>query len=360
MITDYDEMLEKALRKYGGSANAHIHLDRANTVGKKYLENVGMSPVEASTLPLYVKQDLAGDLHRGPAYHEDDLRRRMEEQLEMMCGNTKEVWAFIDTTADNVGLRAFKVAMELKEKFKDKIKLKVGAYPVFGFKNSEPERWNVFKEAAEKADYIGTLPERDEREGHIGFDEHLIRVINLAKELHKPVHFQVDQSNDPNQNETETLIQAVRFLGSPEIEEDGPSVWAIHVISPSAYEEERFRKLLDGLLKYSIGVICCPSAAISMHQLRSLKAPIHNSIACVLEMLEIGIEVRIGSDNIADVYIPSGTPDLRKEIWLLSNATRFYKPDVWAKVATGTPLTNMDRELIRRALNSHKPKNRVG
>jgi hypothetical protein len=44
--------------------------------------------------------------------------------------------------------------------------------------------------------------------------------------------------------------------------------------------------MVDKLLKNNIGIITCPSAAISMRQLRPIKTYTHNSIARVLEMLE--------------------------------------------------------------------------
>ncbi len=63
------------------------------------------------------------------------------------------------------------------------------------------------------ADFIGTLPERDARPGHIGFNEHFRRIIEFANKMeYKEVHLHVDQSNHPEENGTETLIEAVRWL----------------------------------------------------------------------------------------------------------------------------------------------------
>ena len=341
------------ISEYGGYINAHLHLDRANTIERRYLEHASMDPFEASSYPLRVKQDLTGELHRELAYQAEDLEKRMRDAIEMLIAlNTRQAHSFIDATADNVGLTAFDIAMKLKQEFKDKIDLRIGAYGIFGFRDSQPQRWEIFKEAAEKADYIGSLPERDDNPGHIGYDEHLKRILKLAHELKKPVHLQVDQKNHPDENGTETLIQAVRWLGSPKIYEKLPSVWAVHSISPSAYDEKRFGKLVEELVRYNIGIICCPSAAISMKQLRGIQAPTHNSVARVLEMLEAGVKARLGSDNIADVFMPFGTPDLYQEVRNLADAVRFYNLDVWAKVAAGTELNNMDRKFISDALNA--------
>jgi cytosine/adenosine deaminase-related metal-dependent hydrolase len=353
--SDYHKLFLELVKTYGGFFNAHTHLDRANTVERKYLSHMSMDPVEASSYSLKVKQNLTGDLHRGEAYTKQDLEARMRNQLDMMIrfGTAKTI-SFIDTTADNVGLNAFETALKLKREYKRQIDLQLAAYGIFGFKNSDSERWNLFEKAAERADVIGSLPERDDKEGHIGYDEHIRRMLKLGQKLHKPVHLQVDQANDPNENGTETLVEAVRWIGAPEIAGEKTSVWAVHAISPSGYNNKRFGKLLEGMKKYSIGCICCPAAAISMRQLRPFKTYTHNSIARVLEMLEYGIDVRLGTDNIADVFIPSGTPDMYKEIFLLSNAVRFYNPEILAKVATAIQLTDMDRELVSRALEQDR------
>lgn len=351
--SEFYQLVEATVRKYGGLFNAHLHLDRSSTLHRRYLEHMSIDPVEASSYPLRVKQNLTGDLHRGPAYERDDLKRRITENLDYMieCG-TIRADSFIDVSCDNVGLTALEVALEVKNERKDKIDFRLGAYPIFGFKDSEPQRWELFVEASKKADYLGCLPERDDRQyhpNHIGFDEHFKRTLQLAIELGKPIHYHVDQANDPRENGTETLVQAMRWIGAPKIDSDEPSVWAVHVISPSAYDEARFNELVDGLQEYNIGIISCPTSALSMRQLRQVLTPTHNSVARVLDFMAAEIPLRIGSDNIADVFLPSTTANLYDELLVLSNAIRFYNPDILAKLGSGSKLTDMDRALVNRS-----------
>lgn len=348
---EWDEKLETAVKKFGGWVNAHTHLDRANTYHRKNFAHVNINPDEVASFSLRTKQDFVGNLHEGIAYQLENLYQRMKKELERAIElGTKEIISFIDATPD-IGLRAIEQAKKLKEEFRERIIFKIGAYPIFGI--SKPERWEVFKEAAKIADFLGTLPSRDAREGGIGIDEHIKKIIILGQELNKEVHLHVDQNNDPDENETERLIEAVHWLGSPQVEDSSePTIWAVHVISPSCYEEERFRRLLKGLQEEKIGVICCPSAAISMRQMRDKSAPIHNSIARILDMMEVGIPVKIGTDNICDIFIPSGDGKIQSEIWLASNLLRFYNTFVWAKVAANIPLNNVDRDIIKKTISS--------
>ncbi len=353
-MSEYDKLLIDSVKALGGFCNAHSHLDRNSTLSLRYLQIVGIDPVEGASLPLRTKQNLTGELHKGPAYSPEDLKRRMTENLERQCSMlTRSVATLVDATPDlpEDGQLVINIANEIKEEMKDRVDLKVGIHPIFGFK--EEERWEVYREAAKKCDFLGGLPEKDEpqTDGRIGFKQHLKRILLLGQELKKPVHFHVDQANDPKETGTETLIEAVEWIGAPEIEgESSPTVWAVHTISPSAYSDKRFTKLMDGLLKNNIGVICCPSAAISMRQLRPTKSPTHNSIARVLEMLEAGVYMRVGTDNICDVFVPSSDGCILSEIKVLSNAIRFYIINVLAKLAAGKKLNEMDKEMIRRSL----------
>ena len=353
--TKFETDLRKLVRKKGGAVNAHAHLDRAETLDSRYLEHIGLDPLEASSYPLGVKQNLTGELHKGPAYQKEDLERRMSRLLRSMAQDfgVREVFSLIDTTAD-IGRTAFDIALELKEEFRGIIDFQIGSYPLFGFRDSEPERWEVFEDASGDADFLGALPERDEKEGHVGYKEHLRRILRLAAELYKPVHIHVDQANDPIESGTEELVHAAAYCIPPEkrLKDGKPLVWAVHSISPSAYSEARFQELLDGMYETNIGVICCPTAAISMRQKREVTAPTHSSIARIGDMLVRGIDVRLGSDNIADVFVPTGSPDMCLEAIRANDYLRFYSPEIFAKLLAGENLNEMDRHKIRTSLEN--------
>jgi cytosine/adenosine deaminase-related metal-dependent hydrolase len=353
----FEEEIRKAVEEEGGWWNAHSHLDRALVMDARYVAHADMDPWEIAAYPLEVKQHTTGVLHGGPAYTPESLRERMSRALEVSADHgIRRVDSFIDTTADGVGLRALECALEVKKKFAGRIDFRVGAYPIFGFKDDDPERWDVFRRGAEIADFIGTLPERDARKGHIGFREHFRRVIGLANSLgSKEVHFHVDQTNRPEEDGTLTLIEAARWLRpdpAGRAEERPPTVWAVHALSVSSYPEERFRQVVEGLKENNIGIIVCPSATLSNKQDRRLRVPMHNSITRVLDFLAEDIPVRLGTDNVQDFFLPAGSFDLYDEIFVAANALRFYNYSTWAKIATGKKLNEVDKMKIRSALKN--------
>ena len=91
-----------------------------------------------------------------------------------------------------------------------------------------------------------------------------------------------------------------------------------------------------------------------MNQLRPLSAPIHNSIARILEMVRFEIHLRFGTDNISDIFIPAGEGSILEEMEMVSNICRYYEPKFWAKLGCDERLNNMDKELGARVLYQSK------
>jgi len=354
--TPFFEALEKQIQNLGGMFNAHLHIDRIDTCDAT-LDLLSTGLDSAASLSLQNKHALIPKLHASHCYSTGNLHERVTHYLHKMADlGTTRADTVVDVTDDQVQYSAIETLLSIRHQLQGTIDFRVGAYTPLGFRDDEPARWNLVETAAEFADFIGSLPERDDIRNypdHIGFEESCRRILDLGGCLNKPVHIHVDQQNIVEESETETLIEIVRN-SNWKIPEGEPWIWVVHVISPSNYEEERFQRLVKGLVELNIGVICCPSAAISMRQLHHLKTPTYNSIARVLDFLAAGIQVRIGSDNICDITSPAGTIDLLDEIFVLCNAMRYYDITIWAYVAAGQPLDSACIERLQAHLLREK------
>jgi cytosine/adenosine deaminase-related metal-dependent hydrolase len=348
--------LRDRIRALGGIFNAHLHLDRSGTYHEtNEMLSAGTSGAETSSLSLSAKHSLIPAIHASHFYDDEALAKRVNDFLDLMANaGTTRADTLVDVTSDRVKLSALKQFLALKRERHGTLDLQVGAYSPLGYKDSEPERWEILTEGAAIADFIGALPERDDQADypdHIGFDEHCRRMLLLSQQLGKPLHIHVDQKNFPLEDGTERVIRLIRELGIPNpAGSSEPMVWLIHVISPSTYDEERFSKLLDSMVEHRIGVICCPSAAISMRQYRPILTPTFNSIARILDFLAAGVPVRVGSDNICDITSPAGTADMLDELFVLCNAIRFYDVDILAKLGAGRELVPAEMARVREHL----------
>jgi len=357
-MTPYFRDLHDRIEAYGGLFNAHLHLDRAGTYHPTVEIFEAKGVADGTALPLSGKHAIIPAIHDSECYDPDALFDRVARYVEDMiaCG-TRRADTVVDTTTDRVGLTALDTFARLKATYAGRIDLRFGAYSPAGFRDDEPGRWALLEEGAEVADFIGLLPERDDTAdypGHIGFETSCRRGIALANALGKQIHIHVDQANHVHEGGSELIARVVQDMGLGRPEGTEPFIWLIHVISPSAYDEDRFQALADRLAALNIGVICCPAAAISMRQYRPLRTPTHNSIARVLELVLAGVQVRIGSDNVCDITSPMGTPDLMDEVRVLGDALRYYDRDFLARIAAGKPIDAAGKARLRAHLETDR------
>ena len=67
---------------------------------------------------------------------------------------------------------------------------------------------------------------------------------------------------------------------------------------------------------------------------REKTGPIHNSIAPVPQLVEAGVNVALGVDNVHDYFCPYIDGDIFTELMFLIETTRYYDVDELVKIAT--------------------------
>jgi len=347
--------LRSAINERGGLFNAHLHLDRAGSLETVLAKLDEQSSGVYSAISLQSKHSLVSVAHNSGHYEPEALKSRTRKYLDDMFKiGTSRATTTVDITADSVGMSAFRSFVEVKNIVKDRLRLDVGAYSPLGFRDDEPERWELISKAAQECDLFIALPERDDHSRypeHIGFHESVRRFLEIGYEHGKPVHIHSDQENHQHESASEDILSILEkssfHVGS------GFELWLIHMISPSAYPDSRFESLVKRLTDNQVGVIVCPSAALSMRQVRPFAGPMRNSIARVLELLAAGVRVRLGSDNVNDITSPAGTLDLMQEVFVLSHALRFFDISVLSALASGSELTDSERNTVHKHLKAH-------
>lgn len=342
-----------------GLQDWHCHFDRALTCSDEFYAHKKRSVASYIRAPLVLKQDAIGDLHLGLAYTSASLEKRMSHIVEANIAAGVTMLNGIADTSPDIDGRAVRAALVVKKKYKGKIAINVGGYPIFGFKTLGSDRQRHLEEMVPHVDFLLGLPERDDRNepgNNVGFEGHLGILFDMALR-HKIKHVQVhvDQTGREDERGTERLVEAVRYVFATVPKEKRPKVWAVHMISPSSYGEDRFWALVRNMKLLNIGVIICPHAALSMRQIRSHEVPMHNSIARGLELLASGIDVRFGTDNIVDILMPAPTErtvlrEAGEGHATTHTAWRFYEQDVYDKILRGERLTDVDRYNIGETL----------
>lgn len=313
------ELILNKINKKGGFVNTHSHLDRAFTITRDtlYLANATLKE----------KWFLVDAIKRNSSV--DQIYDRMSYAVEKMVDqNVQAIGTFIDVD-EVIGDKSIQAAQRLRENIGSDIKIKFINQTLKGVIDPEARKW--FDLGAEFVDIIGGLPAKDA--GHE--DEHLDILMETAKRYNKPVHVHVDQFNTASEKETEQLADKTIEHGM------NGRVSAIHCISvgshPISYRKALYKKMLEAKLN----VITCPTAWIDSKRSEEL-APIHNSIAPVEEMIPAGINVAIGTDNIADLLKPFTSGNMWTELRFLLESCRYYNIDELVNIATVNGLQVLD------------------
>jgi len=295
----------------GGFKPLHAHFDKSNVVTPELL-------IEAQTASMQDKWLLYRNLKS--AYTFDDVYKRSEDALHaLLKQNVSVVRTFADADSQ-VGQMCVDALCKLKEDYSDTIHIEIAIQPLEGI--TTPASYEAFVTACSKADLVGGLPSRDPDP-----KEHLVKLFEIACKYDLPVDVHVDQLNSPQEKETELLALVKTEVGFSN------KVNAVHSISLSAHPKDYQQHVARLLKETDIGVIICPSAALSMKPMPGL-APIHNSIAPLQVLVDNGVDVALGIDNIADLFMPLVDADMWFECRLLMEATRCYNLDLISTIAT--------------------------
>jgi cytosine/adenosine deaminase-related metal-dependent hydrolase len=309
---DLKSQMLSAIKEAGGFVCCHAHFDKAF-----YITRGGL---DKSNLIMHEKWNLSDDIKRNSSQEEIENRIRMGLDILVKQG-VGVVASFIDAY-DAVGHRAIDAANSVKEEYKDKINFLTVTQPLGGL--VKPEARKLYEEITAKADFAGGLPSFDRPDDEKSLDI----LFEIAKNLNKKIHVHIDQENNPNERDTEKLIKATKKYGY-----EGRVV-AVHAVSTSAQKKDYRQRIYKEMADLGIGAIICPAAALSMKQLDEYSAPVHNSIANVPEMIDAGIVVGLGVDNVADFYVPFCDGDMWVEMRMLQEACRYYNFDGLVKIAS--------------------------
>lgn len=314
--------LEEVDKIGGGMCSCHAHLDRAFTLTPDiWLKSQAL---------MEEKWVLNRDIKR--KHTPENLYDRISSCIEMfMKQGVTACRTHVD--ADSiVEMLVVESASKVRSDYRGKFILQLVAHPLEGFLNQDAtghdkSKMDLFEKACSVCDVVGGLPSRD-RAMKDGDKLHADFLFSVAKNLGKDMDVHIDQENNPNEKDTEWFLDKIVEHGMQ------GRVTLLHCISVAAQAEEDRKRIYKKLVDTGTNVTVCPWAALGMKQHKDKVAPLHNSIAPVDEMLEAGVNVSIGMDNISDMFVPEDRGDLFEEIILLASAVRTYDIEKLAKIAT--------------------------
>jgi cytosine/creatinine deaminase len=274
--------------------NPHLHLDKVYTLqrldgeamrsyhgqgmGKAMAAIEAASRVKESYSRSWIIENVRSALHAAT-----------------LNGNTHiRAFADVDTKARLEGVTAL---LQAKEEFRGVVELQVVAFPQDGVLR-EPGAANLVREAVELgADVVGGIPWIEYTDATAR--EHVQQMFEIATAHDRPVSMLVDDAGDAGLRTLEMM--AVKTI---ECGWQG-RVLAHHARAMALYPQPYFQKLSALLKQADIGVVSDPHTG-----------PLH---ARVSELIEEGVLVCLGQDDISDAYYPFGRNNMLEVAFLASH-----------------------------------------
>ncbi|CAM3182835.1 cytosine deaminase [Sporolactobacillus spathodeae] len=303
-ITAMDKNIEKSTDKLldakGGLlippfVEPHVHLDTVLTAGQPKWNKSGTLFEGIETWALRKKQ-----LSR------EDVLDRAEKALKWQAAQGIQ---FVRThcDVDDPNLTALKALLELKERVADWMTLQIVAFPqesIFGFPNGR----ELMEEAMKLgADVVGGIPHYElTREDGVASMQF---VFDLAEKYDRLIDVHCDEIDDEQSRFVETIASEAYKRGM------GDRVTASHTTAMHSYNGAYAAKLFRVIKMSGMSFVANPLVNIHL-QGRFDTYPKRRGITRVKEMLEAGVNVCFGHDDIFDPWYPLGTGSMLQVLFM--------------------------------------------
>jgi cytosine deaminase len=274
--------------------NPHLHLCKVYT--RQMMDDEALTGYHAEGMGKAMTTiELAARVKE--KYAEEWIIKNVRRALAQAAvnGNT-HIRAFADVDS-KARLEGMKALIRAREEFKGIVEIQVCAFAQDGLRR-EPGAGELMRQAMEMgADVVGGIPWIEYTEADI--QGHVKEIFDLAQEFDKDVSMLVDDAGDAGLRSLETMaVEAIRrgWQGR---------ALAHHARAMELYPQPYFQKIVGLLKQARMAVVSDPHTG-----------PLH---ARVKELLEEGVTVCLGQDDISDGYYPFGRNNMLEVAFLAAH-----------------------------------------
>jgi cytosine deaminase len=291
---EVDEAGQKILDAEGSLVSApfiepHIHLDTTLTAGEPEWNQSGT-----------LFEGIQRWSQRKETLTHEDVKTRAKTALKwQIAQGIQHVRTHVDVT--DPSLTALKALLEVKEEMSSYVDLQLVAFPQEGI-NSYPSGAELLEEALKMgADVVGGIP-HFELTREYGVSS-MKTAFDLAEKYDRLVDIHCDEIDDEQSRFVEVVAAEAYERGL------GNRVTASHTTAMGSYNDAYTYKLFRLLKLSNINFVANPLVNIHL-QGRFDSYPKRRGITRVKELLEAGLNVSFGHDDIFDPWYPLGTGNM--------------------------------------------------
>ena len=284
-------------------ADLHVHADRAYAGGPRPPRSLA----DAVELVSEVKR----------ASTEEAVRERALRLLRRaLAHGTLRVRTHVDVD-ELVDERALRGVLAARAELAGRLDVEIVA---FGTKLCDPAdddgRRRLVSAVEAGAELVGAVPAF-----HADPETSIAAVLALARELGVRADLHVDETTDPSALRLERVADETLALGL-----EG-RVSASHCCSLASVPDAAARRTIEKVAAAGITVIAQPALNLYLQD-RADRTPRARGVTLVRELLDAGVEVRFGSDNVCDVFYPYGDADPLESAFLAALTAHVDDEDV--------------------------------
>ncbi len=216
------------------------------------------------------------------------------------------------------GLRLMRPILAAKEKFKGRVDVQFVAFPQLGLV-CDPRSIDYLRLAMrEGADLVGGMPHAE----HSPEDarRHIEICFEIAEEFDADIDMHIDETDNPASRTLEMLAEATLRHGYQ------GRVTAGHCCSLAAQDDGYAQKVIDKVAEAQINIVTNPLVNLYLEG-RSDRQPVRRGITRVKELLQAGVNVACGLDDVRNIFFPYGRMDMLEVAMITSITAHLTTPE---------------------------------
>jgi cytosine deaminase len=261
--------------------------------------------------------------YRATAGHDDVVARGVSATRAMLRNGSTAVRTHVDV-GTQTGLRLLHAATEVRERLRGQLSLDIVAFvdiPVTGAEGAN-NRARLREAMDHGADVVGGAPYRDP--DPLRCQEELLAI---AAQHSAPVDLHTDETLTATVTWLDHLADHVRQTRFPY------RVTASHCVSLGTRSSTSVERVAADLAAAGIAVVCCPATNLYL-QGREHAPPVPRGLTALRPLLDAGVTVAGGGDNMQDPFNPLGRGDPLDTACLLVLAGHLTVEEAYAAITT--------------------------
>ncbi|MBI3960355.1 MAG: amidohydrolase family protein [Chloroflexi bacterium] len=265
-------------------------------------------PAGMQTLPPF-----QAAVHVKRLYTPEEVFGRVDEVMQLAIRHgTCAIRLFADVDGDG-GLAPVEGLLAIREKYSEWLTVQVVAFPQDGFAGPETER--LMRRALEMGtDLVGGIPWIEA--GSAAQQHHTERCFALAAEYDRDLHFVCDDTADPASRSLEMVARQTLAQGWQ------GRVAATQCAALAFYDDEHAARVIRLVAEAGMTILSNSHVSLIATEIPD-RQPWPRGVTRVRELLDAGVPVVCGQDDIDNWFYPFGRNDLLEVAQFMAHNGRF-------------------------------------